>query len=92
MSRAWRGSPRARRASVTSNERGRRRKKPRTILGRVIRAIERKRSRPGEKLGNLMEIAKSIHGRWRRDKQKVYRAHEPRVSRIAKGKARKRYE
>ena len=58
----------------------------------MIRDIERKHPRPGGKLGNLMQIAKSIHGRRRRDKQKVYRADEPRLARIAKGKTRKRYE
>ena len=38
------------------------RKKLRTILGRVIRNIERKYPRPDEKLENLMGIAKRIHG------------------------------
>ena len=71
---------------------GRCRKKLRTILGRVIRDIDRKFPRPDGKLSNLMESAKSIHGQERRDKQKIYSVHEPRVACIAKGKAHKRYE
>jgi IS5 family transposase len=67
-------------------------KKLRTILGRVIRDIERKCQRPDEKFENLMEIAKRIHAQDRHDKNKVYSVHEPRVECIAKGKAHKRYE
>jgi len=68
------------------------RKKLRTILGRVIRDIERKCPRPDEKLAKLMEIAKRIHGQERYDKHKIYSVHEPHVACIAKGKAHKRYE
>ena len=67
-------------------------KKLRTILGRVIRDIERKCPRPDEKLEKLMEIAKRIHAQERYDKKKVYSVHEPQVECIAKGKAHKRYE
>lgn len=67
-------------------------KKLRTILGRVIRDIERQCPRPDEKLENLMEIAKRIHVQERHDKNKIYSVHEPQVECIAKGKAHKRYE
>lgn len=69
-------------------------KKLRTILGRVIRDIERnlKCPQPDGKLEKLMEIAKRIHAQERNDKNKVYSVHEPHVECIAKGKAHKRYE
>lgn len=67
-------------------------KKLRTILGRVIRDIERKCPRPDEKLEKLLEVAKRIHVQQRHDKNKVYSVHEPQVACIAKGKAHKRYE
>jgi len=67
-------------------------KKLRTILGRVIRDIERKCPRPDEKLVDLMGIAKRIHGQERHDKHKIYSVHEPHVACIAKGKTHKRYE
>jgi len=68
------------------------RKKLRTILGRVIRDIERKCPRPDEKLEKLMEIAKRIQAQERYDNNKIYSVHEPQVACIAKGKAHKRYE
>jgi IS5 family transposase len=68
------------------------RKKLRTILGRVIRDIERKYPRPDKDFANLIEIAKRIHAQERYDKNKIYSVHEPHVACIAKGKAHKRYE
>jgi transposase, IS5 family len=67
-------------------------KKLRTILGRVIRDIQRQCPQPDEKLEQLMEIAIRIHAQERHDKHKVYSVHEPQVECIAKGKAHKRYE
>jgi len=67
-------------------------RKLRTILGRVIRDIERKCPQPDEKLKKLLEIAKRIHAQQRNDKNKIYSVHEPQVECIAKGKAHKRYE
>jgi len=67
-------------------------KKLRTILGRVLRDIERQCPEPDEKLQKLMEIAGRIHRQERNDKHKVYSVHEPQVECIAKGKAHKRYE
>ncbi len=69
-------------------------RKLRTILGRVIRDIERK---GGDlvnlpPLSSLLEIAKRIHTQQRTDKNKVYSVHAPEVECIAKGKVHKRYE
>jgi IS5 family transposase len=68
------------------------RKKLRTILGRVIRDVERKCGERDKKLEELMEIARRIHAQERHDKQKIYSVHEPQVACIGKGKAHKRYE
>lgn len=63
-----------------------------TILGRVIRDIERKYAHPDEELKQLLEIAKRIANQKRKDKNKIYSVHEPYVECISKGKAHKRYE
>jgi IS5 family transposase len=68
------------------------RKKLHTILGRVIRDIERKVPQPDEKLAELLEIARRIHSQQRGDKRKIYSVHEPQVECLSKGKAHKRYE
>ena len=67
-------------------------KKLRTILGRVIRDIERKCAEPDEKLMEILKTSKRIYAQERRDKNKAYSVHEPQVECIAKGKAHKRYE
>ena len=68
-------------------------KKLRTLLGRVIRDIERKCPvLEGTKLGRLVEVARRIHEQERHDKNKIYSVHEPEVVCIAKGKSHKRYE
>lgn len=67
-------------------------KKLRTILGRVIRDIERKCPQTAESLSGLMGIAKRIAAQQRKDRGKIYSVHEPGVSCIAKGKAHKPYE
>ncbi|MFP5208937.1 MAG: IS5 family transposase [Acidobacteriota bacterium] len=67
-------------------------RKLRTQLGRVTREIERKITRPSEKLSKLLETAHRIHAQQRYDKNKVYSVHEPEVECIAKGKAGKPYE
>lgn len=68
------------------------RKKLRTLLGRVIRDMERKCPQPDESLSRLLQIARRIHTQQRSDKNKIYSVHEPQVACIAKGKAHKRYE
>ncbi len=68
-------------------------RKLRTILGRMIRDIERKSGgRTGAELEALLERAKAIHAQQRQDKNKIYSVHAPEVECISKGKAHKRYE
>jgi len=67
-------------------------RKLKTILGRVIRDIERKCPRPGEKLNDLLDVSHRIYEQQRHDQGKVYSVHEPGVECISKGKAHKRYE
>ncbi len=64
----------------------------RTILGRVVRDIERKSADPGERLGDLLALAKRLHLQKRQDRGKLYSVHAPEVECISKGKAHKRYE
>lgn len=68
-------------------------RKLRTILGRVIRDLERKLPEPpGERLRELLTLAKRLHRQERHDKGKLYSVHAPEVECISKGKAHKRYE
>jgi transposase, IS5 family len=67
-------------------------RKLRTILGRVIRDIERKSPDPSEEIGDLLALAKRLHLQKRCDKGKLYSVHAPEVECISKGKAHKRYE
>lgn len=67
-------------------------RKLRTILGRVIRDIERKLPDPGEDLRGLLALARRLYGQKRHDKGKLYSVHAPEVECISKGKAHKRYE
>lgn len=64
----------------------------RTILGRVIRDLERKLPDPGEETGDLLALARRLHVQERHDKGKLYSVHAPEVECISKGKAHKRYE
>lgn len=64
-----------------------------TILGRVIRDIERKKSsKPSGELEELLTLARKLHLQKRHDKNKLYSVHAPEVECISKGKAHKRYE
>ncbi|MBP9706376.1 MAG: IS5 family transposase [Oligoflexales bacterium] len=63
-----------------------------TILGRVIRDIERKCAAPDEKLQNKLILARRIWKQQKESKGKIYSIHEPGVECISKGKAHKRYE
>ena len=67
-------------------------RKLRTILGRVIRDIERKALNPSEELASLLKLGWRLYQQQRTDKNKLYSIHPPEVECIAKGKARKRYE
>lgn len=66
--------------------------KLKTILGRVIRDIERKTSEIDPELQSLLEVSHRIFNQKQKDKNKVYSVHAPEVSCISKGKAHKRYE
>lgn len=63
-----------------------------TILGRVIRDIERKCPEIDEPMRVKLAICKRIWRQKKSDKNKVYSVHEPEVECISKGKAHKRYE
>lgn len=69
-------------------------KKLHTILGRVIRDIERKKLEGMDtgQLDMLLEVSKKVHAQQRQDKNKVYSVHAQEVECISKGKAHKRYE
>jgi IS5 family transposase len=68
-----------------------------TILGRVVRDIERKAAKlPGqiadEPLCELVAMAQRLLAQTRTSKHKLYSIHAPEVECIAKGKVHKRYE
>ena len=76
-------------------------KRQRTILGIVMRAVQRKRQGPDfapehpKAVSDLMmwlERAERIRTQQRKDKNKLYALHAPEVECLAKGKARKPYE
>ena len=63
-----------------------------TRLGRLIRDIRRKVSKPDAALENLLALCERLHKQQPQDKKKLYSLHEPEVVCISKGKAHKRYE
>jgi transposase, IS5 family len=68
-----------------------------TILGRVVRDIERKAAKLGgqiadEPLRELVAMAERLLAQTRTSKNKLYSVHAPEVECISKGKAHKRYE
>jgi IS5 family transposase len=68
-----------------------------TILGRVVRDVERKARRikgqiADEPLRELLSLAARLLAQQRDSKNKLYSVHAPEVECIAKGKAHKRYE
>ena len=72
-------------------------KRQRTILGIVLREVERRRAEAGDsaaacKLDLLRGRAERIATQQRTDKNKLYAVHAPEVECIGKGKARKPYE
>jgi IS5 family transposase len=76
-------------------------KRQRTVLGIVMREVQRKRQRPDfvpnspkavSDLGVWLERAERIRTQQRFDKNKLYALHAPEVECIGKGKARKPYE
>ena len=76
-------------------------KRQRTVLGIVMREVQRKQQRPDvaphhakavSYLGVWLERAERIRTQQRKDKNKLYALHAPEVECIGKGKARKPYE
>lgn len=67
-------------------------KKLRTLLGRVIRDVQRRVPEPDESLAELLALCERLHAQRRTDSKKLYSLHEPEVMCISKGKAHKRYE
>ena len=67
-------------------------RKLRTMLGRVIRDIQRKYPDPDKRLKTALEIGWRIFTQQKGDKKKIYSVHESQVECISKGKAHKRYE
>jgi transposase, IS5 family len=68
-----------------------------TILGRVVRDIERKAHKlrdqiADEPLGKLVAMAHRLLAQTRSSKNKLYSVHAPEVECICKGKVHKRYE
>ena len=68
-----------------------------TILGRVVRDVERKAHQlqgpiADERLGELLTMAERLLAQTRTSKNKLYSVHAPEVECISKGKAHKRYE
>ena len=66
-----------------------------SILGRVIRDVERKAKvslQADATLDSLLSLAKRLLSQERDTKNKVYSIHEPSVYCISKGKSHKRYE
>ena len=68
-----------------------------TILGRVLRDIERKAGKiqgqiADEPLRELLAMAQRLLRQSRTSKNKIYSVHAPEVECLAKGKAHKRYE
>jgi len=67
-------------------------KRLKTLLGRVIRDIERKTDTPSEIMLKNLETAKHLNEQKRESKNKIYSIHEPQVHCIAKGKVHQKYE
>jgi len=67
-------------------------KKLRTLLGRVIRDVQRRVPEPDQSLAELLALCERLHAQQRTDSKKLYSLHEPEVMCISKGKAHKRYE
>jgi len=64
----------------------------RTLLGRVIRDIERKSTKVYDQMRRGLGIAKKILKQRPGSKNKIYSVHAPEVNCIAKSKAHKKYE
>ena len=63
-----------------------------TLLGRVVRDIERKSTKRDPALTELLQRARRLLAQQRKDSEKLYSVNAPEVECLAKGKAQKRYE
>jgi transposase, IS5 family len=63
-----------------------------TLLGRVVRDIERKTTQRDGALTELLQRAQRLLTQQRQDREKLYSVHAPEVECLAKGKVQKRYE
>ena len=63
-----------------------------TLLGRVVRDIERKSVTPDAALTEWLGRARRLLAQQRTDRDKLYSVHAPEVECLAKGKVAKRYE
>jgi IS5 family transposase len=63
-----------------------------TLLGRVVRDIERKTPQADGELTELLQRARRLLAQQRQDREKLYSVHAPEVECLAKGKVQKRYE
>jgi IS5 family transposase len=80
-------------ASVQQFRRARRMtKRLHTLLGRVVRDIERKTTKRDDELTEMLARARRLLAQQREDRDKLYSVHAPEVECLAKGKAHKRYE
>jgi transposase, IS5 family len=67
-------------------------RKLKTLLGRVVRDIQRKAPAPPAKLAALLHLAERLLRQQREDHHKLYSIHEPQVECLAKGKPHRPYE
>ena len=89
----WTLTSQQRYASAQQFRRARRMtKRLHTLLGRVVRDIERKTCDRDAALGELLTRARRLLAQQRQDREKLYSVHAPEVECLAKGKVQKRYE
>lgn len=67
-------------------------KRLKTLLGRVVRDVQRKCAEPPKALAEALSRAERLLKQQKNDKNKLYSIHAPEVECIAKGKVRKPYE
>ena len=80
-------------ASAQQGKRARRQtKKLRTILGRVMREMERQSDKLTASAKETLALAQRLWKQQKTDKNKLYSVHAPEVECIAKGKVSKKYE
>ena len=89
----WTLTSQQRYASAQQFRRARRMtKRLHTLLGRVVRDIQRKTTQYDGELMELLQRAERLLAQQRQDREKLYSVHAPEVECLAKGKVQKRYE